>query len=174
MISLRKSGRGQKSCDIVSDWSTKTAKDSTHGVEDSEEVSLRSRESPPQVSGLLQSRTVLTADVVVAVLRSHGVDGLRRSIIQDIHLEFSFRILQLLDVLVSILEDFDGLFAAGKIHIDCGTRQWVDRILRQDLPVFLDVVVLATDADRIADDEVGLKHGNDYSEPVEVYLEEWC
>jgi hypothetical protein len=88
------------------------------GIVDDEEVTTGAGEGPSEITSFLETSSIVTADIIETVLRCQDSDFGLASIIENPNFHFPFRIFQLLNVLVGVLENGKWLFTARKVNIN--------------------------------------------------------
>ena len=135
------------------------------GVEDEEEIALGACEGVAKIASFLQVRPVVSADVVETICCGETLDRVHSTIVENP--DFEIGVVDLGNILVSILQDFDGLLAAGKVNID--RRAFfiiLDSKFFHNLLVSFDVEVFTAEADKVGDREIKLNESDKNSKPV--------
>jgi hypothetical protein len=116
-------------------------------IVDDEEISRTFGECVSHVSCLFKLRSVLAAHVGESITFAEIFDFWLGSIVQNEDLHFSGDVFEFGDVLPGVIEDFERLFADGQEDIDSWGGFFVERVLFDNLVVFLEIELLSHDGD---------------------------
>lgn len=117
-------------------------------------------------------RLVVAGDVIESITLGKTLHAIQTAIVE--HPNFIIGVIELLDVLVSVLEDFKGFVAAREVDID--ERQLVRRMrvfLDQSF-VLLNIEILADISNDKEDEEVDFNEAKEEAEPINIVSDQIC